>query len=75
MLALITARFAPVEPYDETTGLPQFWTVVSSTGKELRRYPGTAKAIADTFVTEFNVTAYEIHARLRDARSGQHRAE
>ena len=39
-----------------TTGLPQFWAVVSSTGKELRRYSGTGKAVADTFVTKFNVT-------------------
>ena len=46
-------------------GLPKFWNVFSTTGEEPRRYPGTAKAVAVTRVTEFNVTAFEIHARLR----------
>ena len=65
-MALITARLEPVEPYDEATGLPKFWAVVTSKGLELRRFPGQERALAEIYATEFNIKAFEVHTRLRD---------
>jgi hypothetical protein len=60
------ARLEPIAPCDEK-GLPRAWRVVSSRQRELRWYPGSAKATAETFVTEFNIKAYDVARRLRTA--------
>jgi hypothetical protein len=65
---MITARLEPMPPFDEE-GRPQAWLVMSSRRKELRRFPGRDRALAEAFVTEFNITAYEADRRLRDAAS------
>ena len=67
-MALITARLEAIEPINPETLLPEFWVVISSKGLELRRFPGTARALAELFVTEFNVKAFEVHTRLDDRR-------
>ena len=65
-MALITAALEAIEPFDPETLLPESWAVMSSKGLELRRYPGTARSLAELFVTEFNVKAYEVHTRLNE---------
>ena len=66
-MSLITARVTPIDPVDPATSLPQAWAVVNSKGQEECRYNGADKALAELFVTEFNVKAYEVHTRLRIA--------
>jgi hypothetical protein len=68
-VALIAVHLEPIETFDAGTKDPAFWAVVTSGGRELHRYPGTAKALAETYVTEFNVRAFEVHMRLRDLES------
>jgi hypothetical protein len=63
---LQVARLEPIAPFDEK-GLPQAWQVVSSRQKELRVYPGRAGPAAETFVTEFNIKAYDLARRLQAA--------
>jgi hypothetical protein len=63
-LGLITARVEPVEPYDETTGLPDFWAVVTSRESELRTFPGPEKALAEIYASEFTIKAFEVYTRL-----------
>ena len=63
-MALVIARLEAEEPFDSDTGLPEFWAVVSSTGQVLGRYPATAKTLAELFVVEFNVKAFDVRTRL-----------
>jgi hypothetical protein len=69
---MITARLEPLPPFDEE-GRPEAWLVLSSRHKELRRFPGRDRRLAEAFATEFNISAYEADRRLRDAASA-HRA-
>jgi hypothetical protein len=65
---MITVRLEPLPPFDER-GHPEFWLVVNSRNEETRRYGGRDKAVAEAYVTEFNITAYEADRRMRDARA------
>ena len=63
---MITVRLEPLPPFDDA-GLPEVWLVVSSRQDEMRRFPGHDRALAEAYVTEFNIKAYEMDRRLRDA--------
>jgi hypothetical protein len=68
--SMITVRFEPVPPFDEE-GNPEHWIVVNSRNEETRRFGGRQKLLAQTYVTEFNIAAFEADRRILDARSGR----
>lgn len=63
--ALITVRLEPIPPFDDA-GVPSAWRVVDSKGKQHGVYPGAAKTVAQAYVTEFNITAYELVGQVRN---------
>ena len=65
---MITVRLEPLPPFDEE-GKPEHWLVINSRNEETRRFPGRDKALAQAYVTEFNITAYQTDRRMRDARA------
>jgi hypothetical protein len=64
---MITVRLEPLPPYDED-GNPAHWLVINSRNVETRRFGARDRALAEAYVTEFNITAYQTDRRMRDAR-------
>jgi hypothetical protein len=54
--SMITVRLEPAPPVDDEAN-PEHWIVVDSRNTETRRFAGSAKRLAQAYVTEFNITS------------------